>query len=156
MSNKNVESDSIHQLLNMKYTRWERLLFPFRRGWNRLCDKSREAKLGRQRAKKCYSEDDMWNVSYWFVKVMQPMLSELSEKTYHHPDSIEFQEWVAMIKRMSDLLSLMDPWDEGLIRERLSLEEDDRTEMAENLIIEEQRRAKDEFFTLFNKWFYHL
>ena len=122
----------------------------------KLRDKREEKRCRRQRAKKGYADCDVWEMRNWFVKTVGAMLLEFSEKTHNHPDKVEFEEWRNILLRMSELLTSMDIWDDTAIKNKLDIEKSDSSEEALNRISEERYRAKEEFFTLFNEWFYDL
>ena len=57
---------------------------------------------------------------------------------------------------MINLLELMDVYDDSAVRKKLSIDEDDMSEESNEKIVSAVAEAKNEFFDLFNKWFYHL
>jgi hypothetical protein len=119
-------------------------------------EKRMENQFKRQRREKGYADCDVWEMRTWFVNTARPILIEMSEKVDNHPDELEFEQWRETIKRMAHLLVLMDIWDDSTLRKELNINEDDKTADATALLNEKRREAKDEFFSLFNKWFYDL
>ena len=119
-------------------------------------EKIMENQFKRQRREKGYADCDVWEMRTWFVNTARPILMEMSEKVDNHPDELEFEQWRETIKRMAHLLALMDIWDDSTLRKELNINEDDKTADATALLNEKRREAKDEFFSLFNKWFYDL
>jgi hypothetical protein len=122
----------------------------------KFVEKIMENQFKRQRREKGYADCDVWEMRTWFVNTARPILMEMSEKVDNYPDELEFEQWRETIKRMAHLLALMDIWDDSTLRKELNINEDDKTADATALLNEKRREAKDEFFTLFNKWFYDL
>ena len=122
----------------------------------KFVEKRMENQFKRQRREKGYADCDVWEMRTWFVNTARPILMEMSEKVDNHPDELEFEQWRETIKRMAHLLALMDIWDDSTLRKELNINEDDKTAEATARLNEKRNEAKDEFFTLFNKWFYDL
>ena len=122
----------------------------------KFVEKRMENQFKRQRREKGYADCDVWEMRTWFVNTARPILMEMSEKVDNHPEELEFEQWRETIKRMAHLLALMDIWDDSTLRKELNINEDDKTAEATARLNEKRNEAKDEFFTLFNKWFYDL
>jgi hypothetical protein len=122
----------------------------------KFVEKIMENQFKRQRREKGYADCDVWEMRTWFVNTARPILMEMSEKVDNHPDELEFEQWRETIKRMAHLLALMDIWDDSTLRKELNINEDDKTADAIARLNKKRNEAKDEFFTLFNKWFYDL
>ena len=122
----------------------------------KFVEKRMENQFKRQRREKGYADCDVWEMRTWFVNTARPILMEMSEKVDNHPDELEFEQWRETIKKMAHLLALMDIWDDSTLRKELNINEDDKTADATARLNEKRNEAKDEFFTLFNKWFYDL
>jgi hypothetical protein len=122
----------------------------------KFVEKRMENQFKRQRREKGYADCDVWEMRTWFVNTARPILMEMSEKVDNHPDELEFEQWRETIKRMAHLLALMDVWDDSTLRKELNIHEDDKTADATARLNEKRNEAKDEFFSLFNKWFYDL
>jgi hypothetical protein len=122
----------------------------------KFVEKIMENQFKRQRREKGYADCDVWEMRTWFVNTARPILMEMAEKVDNHPDELEFEQWRETIKRMAHLLALMDIWDDSTLRKELNINEDDKTADATARLNEKRNEAKDEFFTLFNKWFYDL
>ena len=122
----------------------------------KFVEKRMENQFKRQRREKGYADCDVWEMRTWFVNTARPILMEMSEKVDNHPEELEFEQWRETIKRMAHLLALMDIWDDSTLRKELNINEDDKTADATARLNEKRNEAKDEFFTLFNKWFYDL
>jgi hypothetical protein len=122
----------------------------------KFVEKRIENQFKRQRREKGYADCDVWEMRTWFVNTARPILMEMAEKVDNHPDELEFEQWRETIKRMAHLLALMDIWDDSTLRKELNINEDDKTADATARLNEKRNEAKDEFFSLFNKWFYDL
>ena len=148
--------EELHEYLNSKSTFWDRVTMPFQKLKARMVDKKKQRTFSRQRAKKGYSDLDAWEIRTWFVHRIVPMLREMSDKANSHPEEMEFEEWQALLRHMADLAEIMDTWEDGAIKMKLGIDENDNTSESLERIYKEKYKAKDEFFTLFSKWFYHL
>ena len=122
----------------------------------KFVEKRMENQFKRQRREKGYADCDVWEMRTWFVNTARPILMEMSEKVDNHPDELEFEQWRETIKRMAHLLALMDIWDDSTLRKELNINEDNKTADATARLNKKRNEAKDEFFSLFNKWFYDL
>ena len=142
--------------LTPKYAWYEKLFSPFSKLKVRLEEKREKKKIPHQRAKKCYADCDAWEMRTWFVNTAKPMLLEISEKIYDHPQELTFEEWREILKRMAHLLALMDVWDDSALRKELGISEKEKGDNVTTLLNEKRAEAKNEFFALFNKWFYDL
>jgi hypothetical protein len=148
--------EELRATLTPQYTWYEKLFSPFAKLKVRLEEKREKKKLQRQHAKKGYAECDVWEMRTWFINTAKPMLFEMYDKTYNHPEELEFEEWRDILKRMAHLLELMDVWSDEALRKELDISEDEKDDSVRERISEMRMKAKDEFFSLFNKYFYHL
>lgn len=113
------------------------------------------------RFKQGYSYGDVWDLNYWFIKTMRPMLVHLRNhgmsvpmELYAHESDNERIYWENILSEMIGCLDLMD---EDKVYKLLGF--DDCTKMTS----EDYKRAgkimnqnKDRFFELFSKYFYNL
>ena len=148
--------EELRETLNSEYTWHEKLFSTFTKLKDRIEEKREKKKFQRQRAKKGYAACDAWEMRTWFVNTAKPMLLEISEKIYDHPQELTFEEWREILKRMAHLLALMDVWDEGTLRKELGISEDEKGDNVTERLNKTRVKAKNEFFDLFNKWFYDL
>lgn len=111
-----------------------------------------------------YDKGALWETFDWFTKTMRDILIQYR---YHHNGSPLLDDndegdaihdkWDAIVDRMIELLDLMDednpiydidfPDDEAGREEWLKITKENNEKMY---------AAKDEFFELFSKYFYHL
>ena len=124
--------------------------------WYGLFDKRDEYRYRRQRAKRGYSDYDVWDFQMWFVRTLRPMLENINANLYSYPEEITFEEWKAIIGEMILLLRIMDWDDDVFIRERLGLGAEDCDSDTYNLIEEKRKKARARFMELFSKWFCDL
>ena len=150
----NVEE--LRAALTPQYTWYEKLFSPFTKLKFRLEEKREKKKFQRQRAKKGYAECDVWEMRTWFINTAKPILLEMASKIYNHPEELEFEEWRDILKRMVHLLELMDVWSDEALRKELGISEEEKGDSVRERISEMRMKAKDEFFSLFNRWYYHL
>ena len=148
-------SDYFKQLMEDE-TFLDKLTSPFWTVKVRLEDMRDKLRYRRQRAKKGYSDYDIYDISNWFTLRVSCMLREMNERMNNHPEELEFEEWQAIILRMAELAEYMNHWEDGALRKKLGIAEDDNSIETRRRLSDEQEKAKEEFFELFNKWFYHL
>lgn len=122
----------------------------------KFVEKRMENQFKRQRREKGYADCDVWEMRTWFINTARPILMEMSEKVDNHPDELTFEEWREVIKQMAHLLELMDVWDDSALRKELDIPKDEKSDNVTELLNEKRMEARDEFFSLFNRWYYHL
>lgn len=61
----------------------------------------KDLKWAWQRATKGYSDYDRYDIDFWFLKTIVPMLREFNEKTYSHPYNMTPEEWHDIIEEMA-------------------------------------------------------
>ena len=112
-----------------------------------------------QRFKRGYSYGDVWDMDFWFMRTVKPMLIHLRE--HHCGIPIEFENdesaWEFVLTEMIDCLTLMDENNAyahhgfGDWEERRQMTKED----YEN-IYRTMENNKNRFFELFSKYFYNL
>ena len=111
-----------------------------------------------QRFKRGYSYGDVWDMDFWFMRTVKPMLIHLRDHGIGIPNDLyqegkdnERADWEAILTEMINCLDLMDEANAekhlGITSEYYSLENTKRTWalMEEN---------KNRFFELFSKYYY--
>ena len=146
----------LQEALKPEYTWYEKLFSPFTKLKVRLEEKRQTKKFQYQRAKKGYTDCDVWEMRTWFLNTARPILLEMAEKMNNHPEEITFEEWRDVINRMAHLLELMDIWNDGSLRAECGVSADDKSHDTAVRLSETRNEAKEEFFSLFNEWFYSL
>ena len=81
---------------------------------------------------------------------------EMYEKVDNHPHGLTFEKWREILKRMVHLLAIMDIWDDSALRQELGIPEEDKSDHVSVRLNEKRMDAKEEFFSLFNKFFFDL
>lgn len=113
-----------------------------------------------------YDEYATWEIFNWFTEVMKSILINYNANRFGTPiilenyfellksdanvDEENERAWDHIIKRMIELLELMDERNS-----KYNSKEYDGTD-GYNRMHDEMCAAKDEFFVLFSKYFYHL
>ena len=126
---------------------------------NKISDAYWDFRARCQRFKRGYSYGDVWNMSFWFMRTIRPMLIHLCNN--HQGVPLEFENnpdgWRDVLTEMVTCLDLMD---EDNVYNLLGFYKlDDYKRMTkedyENIyrIMEEN---KDSFFELFSKYFFDL
>ena len=128
----------------------------FARLKNAAKERRLERKYRRQRAKRGYTAKDLYDMREWFVKTVGAMLSDISENLVGYPDELSEEEWRATLKKMAHRLKVVDVWDDTAARAELGIDAEDNSPEASQRISTLRDGAKEEFFQLFNKWFYDL
>lgn len=141
---------------DIELTWWEKLLSPITSVWYRLKEAHSDRRYRRQRAKQGWAVCDLWDMRDWFVKTLKPMLREMADRLVSYPEELSPEEWRAILLEMADCLETFDVWDETLARQKAGIALDEYSEDSDARITAVQHEAKDRFFELFEKWFYHL
>jgi hypothetical protein len=109
-----------------------------------------------QRAFRGWADCDTWDMDFWFIEVMKPMLQHLRDTHMGHPGDLTEEAWNVVLDRMIFLLAEMDEntcsqqntfWRSGNKDKALAREID---------VCKYRDTCKDEFFRLFSKYFYNL
>lgn len=115
-----------------------------------------EKQFKQQRKEKGYADCDVWEMRTWFLQTARPILLEMAKNVDNHPNELEFEQWREILERMAHLLELMDIWDDSALRRELEIPKDATDDNIIAQLNEKRLEAKEEFFSLFNKWFYNL
>lgn len=114
-----------------------------------------EFKSRRQRLKRGYSDSDVWDMDYWFIRTVKPMLIQLRDngigvpnELYQDADDKEREAWEAVLTEMVECLDDMDRY---AVEEKYNLHGNSYQRSWD--IIE---KNKNRFFELFSKYFYDL
>lgn len=111
-----------------------------------------------QRFKRGYSYGDIWDMDFWFMRTVKPMLIHLRDHGIGIPNDLykqgvenEREEWEAVLTEMISCLELMD---EDNVEKHLGIEDDDWSVENYNKTWELMEENKNRFFELFSKHFY--
>lgn len=150
-NNEPRKIDSVHELLADECSWWDKCTV-----LHFIKKKVVQRKYRRQRAKRGYSDLDVWTLQYWFVQTLRSMLENILRHRYTYPDKITEEEWVSILQEMVQLLTVMDVDDNTTVREVLGVAADDYSKETYKQIADEQERARKRFFELFYKWYWDL
>ena len=117
-----------------------------------------------QRFKRGYAYGDVWDMDYWFMHTIKPMLIHLRDHgigapiELYNPD--EDNERIYWESTLTEMINCLDMMDEEKVLEHLGFKDyDDYKRMTKkdrekcHNIMEEN---KNRFFELFSKYFYNL
>lgn len=113
-----------------------------------------------QRFKRGYSYGDVWDMDYWFMRTVKPMLLHLRYYGIGVPGDLylegaenERAAWEAVLTEMIECLELMD---EDMAQKYLGISDDDYTAESYKKVWSLREEKKNRFFELFSKHFYSL
>ena len=113
-----------------------------------------------QRFKCGYSYGDVWDMDFWFMRTVKPMLIHLRDHGIGIPNDLykqgaenERAEWETVLTEMISCLELMD---EDNVEKYLGIEDDDWFVENYNKTWALMEENKNRFFELFSKHFYSL
>lgn len=130
----------------------------------------RELKWFWQRGRRGYSDKDIWNMDYWFLDIIVPMLKKLKETKHGYPVDLTPEKWDKILDRMifcfkeanDDTCSMINEYEERFMIETFGNQPKENKELQQNFIkraneIEEyQLKMEEEGFQLFSKYFHNL
>ncbi|MGN5455181.1 MAG: hypothetical protein ACI4XN_04280 [Candidatus Kurthia intestinigallinarum] len=112
-----------------------------------------------QRFKRGYAYGDIWNLYYWFMRTIKPMLMHLYRN--HSGMPMEFENnpdgWEEVLNEMINCLEMMD--EDNVCHFLGFCEIDDYKRMTKEdcqNIYDIMGKNKNRFFELFSKYFYDL
>ena len=112
-----------------------------------------------QRFVRGFAWSDVWNMDYWFMRTIKPMLLHLHH--HHHGVPMEFEntpsKWKEILNEMIHCLDMMDEDNVYAFFGFCEIEDYKRMtkEDYEN-IFNTMEKNKNRFFELFSKYFYDL
>lgn len=109
-----------------------------------------------QRAFRGWADCDTWDMDFWFMEVMKPMLQHLRDTHQGHLGELTEEAWNVVLDRMIFLLTEMD---ENTCSQQNTLwkgKDKDKALVREIDVCKYRDACKDEFFRLFSKYFYNL
>lgn len=112
-----------------------------------------------QRFLRGYSYGDVWDMDFWFIHTVKPMLIHLREHSYSIPAEFENNErgWHDVLSNMISCLDMMDQTKVykflgfGDFGERINITLEDHKHVDDIM-----EANKNRFFELFSKYFYNL
>lgn len=113
-----------------------------------------------QRFIRGYSYGDVWDMDFWFMRNVKPMLIHLRDHGIGIPNELyldgaenEREAWEAVLTEMINCLDLMD---EDNAQKHLGIADSDWTMESYNKVHACMDENKNRFFELFSKYFYSL
>lgn len=117
-----------------------------------------------QRFQRGYAYGDVWDMDYWFMRIIKPMLIHLRDhgigipyELYNNDGDNERINWENVLTEMINCLDMMD---ENKVWEYLGFGDDDAYKRMTKEDYEEcysiMEENKNRFFELFSKYFYNL
>lgn len=117
-----------------------------------------------QRFKRGYAYGDVWNMDYWFVRTVKPMLTHLRDHgigvpyELYNPD--EDNERIGWENVLTEMINCLDMMDEDKVWGHLGFRDDDAYKRMTKEDYEKcygiMEENKNRFFELFSKYFYSL
>lgn len=113
-----------------------------------------------QRFKRGYAYSDVWDMDYWFMRTVKPMLTHLRDHGIGVPGALyldgaenERAAWEAILTEMIECLDLMD---EDNAQQHLGIADDDYSAESYQRVWHLMEEKKNRFFELFSEHFYSL
>ena len=111
-----------------------------------------------QRFKRGYSYGDVWDMDFWFLRTVKPMLIHLRDNGIGIPNELYIPDadnervaWEAVLTEMINCLDLMY---EDKAKEHLGIVDDDYSFESYKKTWALMEENKNRFFDLFSKYFY--
>ena len=125
----------------------------FSRLWHSFIGKCRKLKWRCQRFIRGWADEDTWDIDWWFIKTLSPMLKKFKEDNDSNPFKFSEEEWDTILDNMIYYLEGMN--EEGAVNqlygEGANLTVEDYKEISNHMT-----HSKEEFFKLFTQYFYDL
>ena len=124
--------------------------------WGNIKYLPRAIKYHFQRAFRGWADCDTWDMDFWFIEVMKPMLQHFRDTHQGHPGNLTEEAYNVVLDRMIFLLTEMD---ENTCSQQNTLwrcGNKDKVLQREIDICKYREACKNEFFRLFSKYFYDL
>lgn len=113
-----------------------------------------------QRFLRGYSYGDIWDMDFWFLRTVKPMLIHLRDHGIGVPNDLwqegaenEREVWESILTAMINCLDLMD---EDTARKHLCIDDNDHSYDSYRKIHDLMDSKKNIFFELFSKYFWNL
>ena len=113
-----------------------------------------------QRFKRGYSYGDVWDMDFWFMHTVKPMLIHLRDHGIGVPNELYTHgenERINWENTLTEMINCLDMMDEDIARKKLGFN-NRRSLSSEDyrLISDTMYKNKDRFFELFSYYFFHL
>ena len=113
-----------------------------------------------QRFKRGYSYGDVWDMDFWFMRTVKPMLIHLRDHGTGIPNELYVNgenERIHWENILTEMINCLDMMDEDIVRKKLRLNYGTSLSCEDyKLICDTMDKSKKRFFELFSYYFYHL
>ena len=114
-----------------------------------------------QRFKRGYSYGDVWDMDFWFMRTVKPMLIHLRDRGIGIPNDLYIKdadnERILWENTLTEMINCLDLMYEDNAAKHLGIENKERWSLEDYnkrwMLMEE---SKNRFFELFSKYFYSL
>ena len=113
-----------------------------------------------QRFRRGYAYSDAWDIDFWFMRTVKPMLIQLRDNGIGIPMGLyldgaenEREAWEAVLSEMITCLTLME---EDEAQKYLGVADNDWSVESYNKVTDFMEKNKNRFFELFSEYFYSL
>ena len=125
----------------------------FSRLWHCFIGKCRKLKWRYQRFIRGWADEDTWDIDWWFIKTLSPLLKKFKEDNDCNPFKLSEEEWDTILDNMIYYLEGMN--EESAVKqlygEGANLTVDDYKKISNHMAT-----SKEKFFELFAQYFYDL
>jgi hypothetical protein len=127
---------------------------------NKLIDDVDSLRARCQRFKRGYSYGDVWDMDFWFIRTIKPMLIHLRDHGIGIPDELYLQgadnERIAWENTLTEMINCLDLMDEENAEKYLGIADNDYCVESYDKVTNLMEENKNRFFELFSKYFYCL
>lgn len=113
-----------------------------------------------QRFKRGYSYGDVWDMDFWFMRTVKPMLIHLRDHGIGIPNDLYLQdadnERILWENTLTEMISCLELMNEDNAEKYLGISDDDCSVESYNKVTDLMEENKRRFFELFSKHFYSL
>lgn len=113
-----------------------------------------------QRFKRGYSYGDVWDMDFWFMRTVKPMLIHLRDHGIGVPNDLYLQdadnERIIWENTLTEMISCLELMDEDNAEKYLGIKDNDYSVESYNKVTNLMEESKNRFFELFSKHFYSL
>lgn len=113
-----------------------------------------------QRFKRGYSYGDVWDMDFWFMRTVKPMLIHLRDHGIGIPNELYLQdadnERIIWENTLTEMISCLELMDEDNAEKYLGIADNDWSVESYNKVTNLMEESKNRFFELFSKYFYCL
>jgi hypothetical protein len=113
-----------------------------------------------QRFKRGYSYGDVWDMDFWFMRTVKPMLIHLRDHGIGIPNELYLQgadnERILWENTLTEMISCLDLMDERNAQKHLGISDSDHSAESYKKVWRCMEENKSRFFELFSKYFYNF